>query len=113
MHAVAMFLLQNDIDQAQINQIQHYMAFLMPIVLIFILIGFAIIIIPTWFICKKAGFSPWLSMLCLLPTAGLLILLYVLAFADWKVEPTPPLGFAPPQPPYPPYPPQGPTAPRA
>lgn len=110
MHAVAMFLLQNDIDQAQINQIQHYMAFLMPIVLIFILIGFAIIIIPTWFICKKAGFSPWLSMLCLIPTAGLLILLYVLAFADWKVEAMPPVGFAPPQP-YPPYPPQGPTAP--
>lgn len=112
MHALAMFLLQNEIDQAQINQIQHFMAFFMPILLIFMLIGLAIIIVPTWFICKKAGFSPWLSMLCLIPV-GLLILLYVLAFADWKVEPMPPLGFAPPQPPYPPYPPQGPTAPRA
>lgn len=112
MHALAMFLLQNEIDQAQINQIQHFMAFFMPILMIFILIGLAIIIVPTWFICKKAGFSPWLSMICLVPTVGLLILLYVLAFADWRVAPMPPLGFAPPQPPYPPYPPQGPTTPR-
>ncbi|MFP5237949.1 MAG: hypothetical protein ACLGSD_18790 [Acidobacteriota bacterium] len=113
MQALAMFFLQNEIDQAQINQIQHIMAVVMPLIFIFILIGMAIIIVPTWFICKKAGFSPWLSMICLVPTVGLLILLYVLAFADWKVTPAPPLGFAPPQPPYPPYPPQGPTTPRA
>lgn len=112
MHALAIFLLQNEISQDQINQIQHFMAFFMPIVFILILIGMAIIIIPSWFICKKAGFSPWLSMICLVPSVGLLVLLYVLAFADWKVTPVPQLGFGPPQPPYPPFQPQGPAAPR-
>lgn len=111
MHELAMFLQQNQINQEQIQKI--VMAF-MAILPIFILIGLAVIIVPTWFICKKAGFSPWLSMICLVPSFGLLILLYVLAFAEWKVEPVAPLGFMPPyppQPPYPPYPPKGPTPP--
>ena len=48
----------------------------------------AIIIVPFWFICKKAGFSPWLSLLNIVPL-GNLILIYVLAFAEWKVVPVP------------------------
>ena len=47
---------------------------------------YAIIIVPFWFICKKAGFSPWLSLLNLIPLGGI-ILMYVLAFADWNVVP--------------------------
>lgn len=95
---LALFLLQNAPDPAQIQRI--VLAF-MAILPILILIGLAIIIVPTWFICKKAGFSPWLSMLCLVPTFGLLILLYVLAFAEWKTQ-APPQAAWPPQPPYPP-----------
>ena len=48
----------------------------------------AIVILPFWFICKKAGFSPWLALLNIIPF-GNLILIYVLAFAEWKVVPVP------------------------
>lgn len=101
MHALAVFLQENPLNQ---EQIQHIVMAIMAILPILILIGMAIIIVPTWFICKKAGFSPWLSMICLVPSVGLLILLYVLAFADWKVVPAPQMGWGP-QPPYPPQPP--------
>jgi hypothetical protein len=42
-------------------------------------------VIPFWFICKKAGFSPFLSLLNLVPFClGTLVLVYFLAFANWK-----------------------------
>ena len=50
--------------------------------------GSPFVVIPFWFICKKAGFSPWLSLLNIIPL-GNLILIYVLAFAEWKVVPVP------------------------
>jgi len=65
------------------------------------------VMIPCWFVLKKAGFTPWLSLLCIMPTLGTLILLYVLAFAQWKVAPAPVQAYWPPQPPAPPQPPQG------
>jgi len=40
-------------------------------------------LIPLWFICKKAGFSPWLTLLNCIPF-GTTFLLYLLAFADWR-----------------------------
>ena len=67
--------------------------------LVFIVVLMAIIIIPFWFILKKAGFSPWLALINIVPF-GTLILLYVLAFATWKVIPAPQPGWQ--QPPYPP-----------
>ncbi len=78
------------------------------------LVAMTAIIIPTWFICKKAGFSPWLSFLIIVPFGGL-VLLYVLAFAEWKVVPAPQLGWTPqpPNPLNPPYPPQPPFPPQA
>jgi hypothetical protein len=42
--------------------------------------------LPLWFICKKAGFSPWLTLLNCIPF-GNAILLYLIAFADWKRHP--------------------------
>jgi hypothetical protein len=49
-----------------------------------LIIGF----IPFWFICKKAGFSPLLSLLNFAPFGlGTLVLVYLLAFAEWKVSP--------------------------
>jgi len=77
---------------------------MMAILPLIIIVALAIIIIPFWFICKKAGFSPWLSLLNVVPF-GNLIFIYVLAFAQWKVMPIPQAGWAP-QPPYPPPPPQ-------
>ena len=39
-------------------------------------------VLPFWFICKKAGLSPWLSLIMLVPM-GALVLPFVLAFIDW------------------------------
>jgi hypothetical protein len=90
---------QNGPDPAAI---QHMVLAMMAIMPLIILICLAIVIVPFWFICKKAGFSPWLSLLNLVPLGGL-ILMYVLAFAEWKVVPAPQNVYLPPAP----YPPQG------
>jgi len=95
----ALFLFQQ--NQPSPEQIQRMAMAVLAILPMIILIGLAVVIVPFWFICKKAGFSPWLSMLNIIPF-GHLILIYVLAFADWKVTPAaPPLGY-----PYPPPPPR-------
>ena len=93
MHLLAMFLQDN---QPSPEMIQKMVVAMMAIVPIIIVIAIAVVMIPCWFILKKAGFSPWLSMLCLIPSLGTLVLLYVLAFADWKVVPAP-LAAYPPQ----------------
>jgi branched-subunit amino acid transport protein AzlD len=64
-----------------------------PMHLFIVVAVFAIIVVPFrvlpfWFICRKAGFSPWLSLLYIVPLGGM-IFNYVLAFADWKVIPAP------------------------
>ena len=47
-------------------------------------------IIPFWFICRKAGYPPQLSLLNLLPFfLGTLALVYFLAFAPWKTQSAP------------------------
>jgi hypothetical protein len=53
---------------------------------VFALVGIAVYIVPFWFIFKKAGFSPWLCFLLILPLVNI-VMLYVLAFTDWKVVP--------------------------
>jgi hypothetical protein len=100
-------ILQEMPNQPNMEQAQRIAMAILAIMPFIILIGLAIVILPFWFICKKAGFSPWLSMLNIVPF-GSLILCYVLAFADWKVVPVAPPVFAPPgsYPPQPPYPPQ-------
>ena len=45
-----------------------------------------IVVIPYWQIFKKAGFAPALSLLILIPLVNLIVL-YVIAFSDWKVGP--------------------------
>jgi len=42
----------------------------------------ALIIVPFWFIFKKAGYSPWLGVLMIVPIVNL-VLLYFLAFSNW------------------------------
>lgn len=46
------------------------------------LIVAALIVVPVWRICEKAGFSGLLSLLILVPIANL-IFLYWLAFSEW------------------------------
>jgi len=88
-------------DPNQLREIQGILLLVMPIVAI---VFAAIMIIPFWFIWKKAGFSPWFSLLMFLPIVNL-IMLYVLAFSQWKVVPAPQPSYAhyPPAP----LPPQG------
>jgi hypothetical protein len=45
----------------------------------------ALVILPAWRICFKAGYPGWLALLFLLPIANL-VLLYFLAFAEWPLE---------------------------
>lgn len=97
-------ILQDGPDPAAIQHIALAMMAILPVI---ILVALAVVIVPCWFICKKAGFSPWLSLLNIIPL-GNLILLYVLAFAEWKVVPAPQAMWQPqqPYPPQPPLPPQ-------
>ena len=99
MQLLALFL-QSEPDPALVQHIAMIVLALIPII---ILVAIAIVMVPCWFILKKAGFSPWLALLCIIPSLGTLVLLYVLAFSDWNVVPAPqPVWQQPPQPPYPP-----------
>lgn len=61
-------------------------------------IGFLFIVLPFWQIFRKAGFAPPLSLLMLIPFVSLIVL-YVVAFAEWpalkrseeRPSPSPPL----------------------
>lgn len=53
------------------------------ILAIFGLIALAITIPPYWMIFKKAGFSPWLSILTLLPLIKWIVL-WIVGFSQWK-----------------------------
>lgn len=59
--------------------------------IVFGIIGLALIIVPLWRICARAGFSPWLSLLVIVPVFGFILVAAILAFADW------PAGKADPQ----------------
>lgn len=67
---------------------------LIPIALIILIVG----LLPYWFIFKKAGFAPLLSLLMMVPLANIIVL-YVVAFSQWNVVPaTQPPQSLPPQP---------------
>jgi hypothetical protein len=106
MNFLAMILQTTPDTTAMQQQIQQTMMWMIPVIMVGGIICLAIIIIPFWFICKKAGMSPWLTLLNIIPL-GNLVLIYVLAFAEWKVVPVGQvLPYPPPyQPPYPPVPP--------
>lgn len=52
------------------------------LILLVVLVLSIIKIIPYWKIFGKAGFTPWLSLLMIVPLADL-ILLYILGFSEW------------------------------
>jgi len=80
----------------------HLTALLVPMIFLG-LIATVVLVIPYWFIFKKAGFSPWLAVLMFVPLANIIIL-YVVALSPWKVVPVPPYSVT--QFPREPYPPQ-------
>jgi len=53
---------------------------------LFLVLPFLVVLVPFWQIWKKAGFSPLLSLLMMVPVVGI-VMLYVLAFTQWKVMP--------------------------
>ncbi len=95
----ALYVMQNPPDPEQVKKMVLAVMAIMPVI---ILVALAVVIVPFWFICKKAGFSPWLSLLNIVPFGGL-ILMYVLAFGEWKVVPAPQPGWPPMPPPPPPH----------
>lgn len=46
------------------------------------LIFAALVVIPFWTIFRKAGYSPWLGLLMVVPIVNL-VMLYFLAFSRW------------------------------
>jgi hypothetical protein len=54
--------------------------------IILLVLPFLVVLVPFWQIWKKAGFSPLLSILMMIPVVGI-VMLYVLAFTQWKVMP--------------------------
>ena len=95
MQSLGLLLLQ---DQTNPSQAMGILAAIAALYGVILLVAAIVIVIPTWFICKKAGFSPWLSLLMIVPFGGL-VLLYVLAFAEWKVVPAPQQVWTPLPPP--------------
>lgn len=89
-------------QQPDPQHVQQMMTILMPMMMIFGVIGSVLVVVPFWVIFKKAGLGAPLSLLMLVPVVGL-IMLYVLAFSKWKVVPAPEYAMG-----YPPaYPPPG------
>jgi hypothetical protein len=57
------------------------------IVLAFVGSLFSVVVLPPyWMIFKKAGFSPWLSLLTLVPLAKYIVL-WAVGFSEWKPRP--------------------------
>jgi hypothetical protein len=51
------------------------------------LIVAVIAVVPFWRICARVGYSPWLSLLILIPLVNL-VFIYYLAFSEWPSQKT-------------------------
>lgn len=52
-----------------------------------------IAVVPFWRICKRVGYSPWLSLLTVIPPLNLFFI-YYLAFSEWPSQKSSPGGSA-------------------
>jgi hypothetical protein len=68
---------------------------LLVLFFVFLPVLLLVAVLPYWMIFKKAGFSPALSLLMIVPVVSLVVL-FVVAFTDWKVVPAP-TAYYPPQ----------------
>ena len=62
---------------------------ILVIVAVIAVIGVVFKILPYWFIFRKAGFHPALSLLMIVPIASV-VMLYIFAFSDWPSLKKPP-----------------------
>lgn len=51
--------------------------------LFFLVVLLPVSLVPYWVIFKKAGFSPWLTLLMWIPVISLVVL-YFVAFSQWR-----------------------------
>lgn len=65
------------------------------ILLICASIIFPIYVIPYWIIFRKAGFAPALSLLMVIPGVKIIVL-FIIAFSDWKLDASRVPPFVPP-----------------
>jgi uncharacterized membrane protein YhaH (DUF805 family) len=94
------------------NQVNHMAGAIAGMMGFFMLFGFAVIAFAVfifWRILTKAGLAGPLALLVLVPGIGWIIVVCILAFAEWRVVPAPsPYGGLQPYPPpptnYPPAP---------
>lgn len=49
---------------------------------LWMLLVLAIVVVPFWRICRKAGYSGWLSLLVVIPLVNV-IFFYFLGFSEW------------------------------
>jgi uncharacterized membrane protein YhaH (DUF805 family) len=54
--------------------------------LIFTIIVAALVIVPLWRICSRAGFNGALSLLAIIPWLGIVIIGAILSFSNWPVK---------------------------
>lgn len=87
------------------NAIAHVMAIVGPLIGLFVLVYIALTVLPLWFAFKKAGLSPFLALIAIIPNLGVIICLFILGFAKWKVVAAPEYGSG--YPPAPNFPGQG------
>ena len=50
--------------------------------LLWMLFIVALVVLPFWRICAKAGYSGWLSLLLLVPVVNV-VFIYFLGFSEW------------------------------
>lgn len=61
-------------------------------VILYVVLMILALIIPTWRICNRAGYSGALSLLHLIPGVGTLVVFAILAFGTWPAGEAPPPG---------------------
>ncbi|PLA74946.1 hypothetical protein CYQ88_03335 [Hydrogenovibrio sp. SC-1] len=52
---------------------------------VWMLVVFAVIIIPFWRICQRIGYPGWVSVLIWIPLVNI-IFIYFIAFSDWTTN---------------------------
>jgi len=78
-------LAQSSTTTTSPDQALAALAAMSGVFLIFGLIMVALTILIYYFIVKRTGMNPWLSLLMLVPIANFVLLL-ILAFSEWPIE---------------------------
>lgn len=89
-------------DPQQSQQMGAAIAGMMGIFFLVGLVFMAFFIFCFWRIFTRAGMSGALSLIALVPGVGMIIVVCILAFGEWKVAPMQNAGYIPPYPPPPP-----------